>query len=221
MQDDAAYTLSPTELTARLGLIRNDPWEFLKIVRTHDPVDKQNPIKHFPVHLDYLKYFVRCWERYRKIVVPKSRRMKMTWLNLALYTWDTTFHIGRHNAIVSKKEDDSDDLIEKCKFILENLDCSQFSRELIPKYDKTFNLLNFPEIQSKLEGFPSGADQLRQYTFSGILADELAFWEDAEKMYSSAMPTLEGGGRITAVSSPAAGFFKRLVFDELDIANDS
>lgn len=203
----------------RLRLIRQDPWCFLKIVNTLDPADKARPIKPFPVHLDYLKYYTRVWQKYPKVLAPKSRRMKMSWINLALYTWDATFHIGRHDAFVSKKEDDSNDLVDKAKFILDHLDSSPetgLPRDLIPKYEKTFNLLSFPEIHSKIEGFPSGADQLRSYTFSGILADEMAFWDDAEKMYSASVPTLEGGGRFTGISSPAPGFFKRLVFDELE-----
>lgn len=201
---------------SRLKLVISDPWEFLKIVRTHDPVDKVNPIKPFPVQLDYIYYYVRMWQKYPMILVPKSRRMKMTWTNICLYTWDSAFHIGRHNAIVSKKEDDSDDLVGKCEFILKNLDFEKFPKEFVPKFEKTFNSLVFPELDSKIEGYPSGADQLRQYTFSGILADELAFWDDAQKMYSASIPTLEGGGRFTGVSSPAPGFFKKLVYDQLD-----
>lgn len=202
---------------SRLQSIINDPWEFLKVVRTHDPIDKVNPIKAFPVHLEYIYYYVRMWQKYPKILVPKSRRMKMTWTNICLYTWDTAFHVGRHNAIVSKKEDDSDDLVGKCDFVLKNLD---FPKELIPKFEKTFNSLVIPELDSKIEGYPSGADQLRQYTFSGILADELAFWDDAQKMYAASIPTLEGGGRFTGVSSPAPGFFKKLVMDTLDQGED-
>ena len=200
-------------LVERLRHIINDPWEFLKVVRTLDPADKANPIKHFPVHLEYLHYYVRLWQKEPMILVPKSRRMKMSWVNLALYTWDTAFNNGRHNAFVSKKENDSDDLVGKAEFIMKNLD---LPKELLPKFEKTFNCLNFPELDSRIEGFASGADQLRQFTFSGIFADELAFWDNAEQMYSAAVPTLEGGGRFTGVSSPAPGFFKRLVFDELD-----
>lgn len=196
-----------------LERVRDDPWEFLKIVNTLDPLDKKTPIKPFPIHLDYLKFYVRLWQKEPKILVPKSRRMKMTWVNIGLYTWDTVFHKGRHNAFVSKKEDDSDDLVGKAEFILKNLQ----KPVILPEFEKTFNQLAFPEIESKIEGFPSGADQMRQFTFSGIFADELAFWEDAEKMYSGSVPTIEGGGRFTGVSSPAPGFFKRLVMDELDL----
>lgn len=200
----------------KLKAIRQDPWEFLKVVRTLDPSDKINPIKPFPVHIDYLKYYVRIWQKEPKILVPKSRRMKMSWVNLALYTWDAAFHIGRHDAFVSKKEDDSHELVKKAHFLLENIDPMLLPREFIPAYELTYNKLTFKQTNSIIQGFASGADQLRQFTFSGIFADELAFWPDAEQMYAASIPTLEGGGRFTGVSSPAPGFFKRLVFDELD-----
>jgi hypothetical protein len=211
------HAFSDDEWLGRIQAVRDDPWEFLKAVRTLDPADKKNPIKPFPVDLEYLKFYTRIWQKYPKVLVPKSRRMKMSWINIALYTWDTTFRIGRHNAFVSKKEDDSNDLVKKAGFILENLDTSQIPKEFIPKFETTYNKLWFPETASIIQGFASGADQLRQFTLSGILADEMAFWDDAEKMYSASVPTLEGGGRFTGVSSPAPGFFKRLCMDELDL----
>lgn len=201
----------------RIKAIRDDPWEFLKCVNTQDPADKLCPIKPFPVHLEYLHYFVRAWEKYPKILVPKSRRMKMTWVCVALYAWDAAFHVGRHDAFVSKKEDDSNEIVKKAAFILKNVDQRKLPQEFIPKFELTFNKLHFPETHSIIQGFASGADQLRQFTFSGIFADEIAFWDDAEKMYSASIPTLEGGGRFTGVSSPAPGFFKRLVEDQLDL----
>lgn len=200
----------------RFLLIRNDPYEFLKAVRTLDEVDIKNPIKHFPYDLEYLRFYVRAWQKYNRILVPKSRRMKMSWTNIALYLHDCIFNIGRRHAFVSKKEDDAADLVKRAVFIIDNLDHSVVSEKYIPKYIHTFGKLQFPEINSVLEGYPQGADQLRQYTFSGILCDEMAFWEKAEEMYSATIPTLEGGGRFTAISSPAPGFFKRLVLDQLE-----
>lgn len=208
---------SEDEWLRRITAVREDPWQFLQAVFTLDPADKRNPIKRFPVELEYLKYYVRCWQKYPKILVPKSRRMKMSWVNIALFTWDTTFHIGRHNAFVSKKEDDSHDLVKKAHFILGHLDNEQIPKEFIPQNELTYNKLTFPETNSIIQGFASGSDQLRQFTLSGIMADELSFWSDAEKMYSASFPTLEGGGRFVGVSSPAPGFFKRLVFDDLDL----
>lgn len=209
-----------TDFVEELRKIRNDPWYFLSTcVYTLDQTDKKNPVKKFPSEGDkaeYLKLYVRCWQNYPFIAVPKSRRMFMSWVNLSLYLWDSMWHIGRANAFVSKKEEDSDELINKCKFILDNIPEDRIPRQFIPKYEKTYCKLKFPEINSYIQGFPQGQDQLRQFTLSGIFADEMAFWEKAQETYAASIPTLEGGGRMTCVSSPGPGFFKRLVFDQLE-----
>lgn len=204
------------DLLSRYEKVRNDPWEFFKAVRTLDQVDAKNPVKHFPVHLDYIKLVVRVLARERLVALPKTRRMKMSWTCITFYVWDTVFRIGKSQAFVSKKEDDSNELCERADFILKNLDEEIVPRELIPKHDFTYNKIKFVDTNSLIQGFPSGANQLRQFTFSGILADEMAFWDNAQEMYSGAFPTIEGGGRFTALSSVAPGFFKYLVFDKLD-----
>lgn len=204
------------EYLERFKLVRSDPWAFAtKMVRTKDEVDRKNPIKAFPAHLAYQKLYMRLWQKYPKIVVPKSRRMMMSWTNIVLYLWDTMFNVGRQQAFVSKKEDDSHELLERARFILDNLDTDFLPKELIPRWQFKFGELSFPDLQSRILGFPSGADQLRQFTFSGMLFDEAAFWDNAEQAYSASVPTIEGGGRMTLISSPAPGFFKRIVFDEL------
>lgn len=201
----------------KLRIYRTDPWAFCcDCVFTLDQADEINPIKKFPSHFEYLKLYTRIWQKEKLIAVPKSRRMFMSWMNIALYTWDTAFHIGRLNAFVSKKEEDADELVKRSLFILDNIPESALPKCMIPRYDYTYGKLKFPETNSMIQGFPQGANQLRQFTFSGILGDEMAFWDSAQEMYASSFPTLEGGGRFTAVSSPAPGFYKALVFDRLD-----
>lgn len=207
------------DILERYELMRNDPWLFLEAVHTKDEADPKNPIKRFPIDKEYLKLYTRFWAAEKKIAVPKSRRLIMSWTNIALYTWDTLFHAGRSNAFVSKKEEDASDLVEKARFIVDHLDRELIPAELIPRYEHTYNKLKFPEIESQIRGFPQGADQLRQYTFSGLLFDEVAFWEDAENAYSAAIPTVDSplGGRITMISSPGPGFFRRVVLDRIEI----
>lgn len=207
------YTSETLEL---YQLIRSHPWYFAKhLVQTKDEVDRVNPIKPFPADLDYIKTYMELWLRYPKIAVPKSRRMIMSWTNLICYLWDTMFHVGRQNAIVSKKEEDSCELLERCKFMLQKFRTDQIPKDLIPRWEYKYGQLSFPELDSKMIASASGADQLRQYTLSGIMADECAFWDDAEETYSASIPTLEGGGRVTMISSPAPGFFQKIVFDQI------
>ncbi len=213
----SASDSASSDVLKRYRLLAIDPWEFCKqAVFTKDEVDKANSTKAFPSDYKYLHYYVRLWERERLMIVPKSRRMFMSWCNIALYTWDTLFGINRFSVFQSKKEEDSDALVDRAKFILDNIPESVIPRDLIPKYDKTYCSLTFKDTGSEIRGFAQGADQLRQYTASGLLLDEFAFWDKAEETYSAAMPTIEGGGKCTILSSAGPGFMKRLVFDQLD-----
>jgi len=195
---------------------KNDAWAFItECVFTLDQVDKHNPIKRFP-NREYLKLLCKTWQKYPLFAVPKSRRMTVSWTFISLYLWDTIFNKGRFQAFVSKKEDDAHELVQRAKFILDHIDEDKLPRDLIPQYKDKYCTLEFPEINSVIRGFPQGADQLRQFTFSGILGDECAFWEHAQKFYSASFPTIDGGGRMSLVSSPAPGFFKRLCYDRMD-----
>lgn len=206
----------------------SNPWAFLSdCVFTLDQVDADKPIKPFPSYRKYIEFLVKLWMRddSKLIGVPKSRRMTCSWSFIACYTHDTIFNPGKFNALVSKKEDDSADLVGRAEFIFKKIPDWRIPRALLPtlkngRMSKQPPLMEFEEIHSKLQGFPQGADQMRQFTFSGALLDEWAFWEEAQPAYSALKPTLDGGGRLTGISSRARGaFFKKIVYDRLD-AND-
>jgi len=199
---------------------KNNRWAFLtECCYTKDEVNKNDPIKLLP-QKEYLELYVKLWSMAPLLAIPKTRRMTLSWVTIALYVHDAIFFRVRNNAFVSKKEDDANDLILRAKFIIDHIPESCIPKELIPKYNCKFNCLEFPENDSKIRGFPQGADQLRQFTFSGIFGDESAFWDYAEEFYSATFPTIDGGGRMTLVSSPAPGFFKRLCFDAMDVSGD-
>jgi len=205
-----------SDVLANYTRYKEDPWAFLmECVFTRDQVDIKNPVKLLPDR-EYGELFCKVWKKYPVMAVPKTRRMTMSWYTIALYTWDTIFHGGRLNAFVSKKEDDANELVDRAKFIVDHIPADKIPKELVPKYKHKFNSLDFWEIGSSIRGFPQGADQLRQFTFSGIFGDESAFWEYAQEFYSASFPTIDGGGRMTLVSSPAPGFFKKLCFDAMD-----
>ena len=199
-----------------------DPWAFLRdCVFTLDQVSNDSAIKAFPSYLEYIEFLAKLWLREPLLAVPKSRRMICSWTFISLYMHDTIMRSGRFNAFVSKKEDDSGDLISRAEFIYKNIPEWRIPRALLPvlkngKMSKQPPVLEFEDIYSKIQGFPQGSDQMRQFTLSGMLFDEWAFWDDAQASYSAAKPTLDGGGRLTGISSRSPGFFKKIVFDQLE-----
>lgn len=196
-----------------------DPWAFLtECVYTKNQVASGDTVQKFP-DWDYLRLYTRLWQRFPRVAVPKSRRMLMSWTNIPLYLWQALFHPGQFIAFVSKKEDDSAELIQRAEFIYDNIPEDKIPRELLPKKDTRAKppKLMFPEIDSQIQGFPMGANQLRQFTLSGILGDECAFWDEAQAFYRGAKPTLDGGGRMTLISSRHPNcYFQRIVYDRLD-----
>jgi len=205
-----------------IDLIAKSPYEFIRqCVFTRDEVDSSNPVKPAPSDLAYIKVFCHMFMRERLIAVPKSRRMWVTWLVLACFLWDTVFNRVRANFIQSKKEDDADALLDRVEFMLEQIPVAVIPKKILPKWRRKFCHLEFAETGSYIKAIPQGADQLRQYTASGIFMDEFAFWDDAEATYGASVPTIQGGGRIVIVStppdnsSPQGSFFERLVYDRL------
>lgn len=208
--------MSPEQATYNYARYAADPYAFLtECCFTKDQVDKDNPVKLIP-DWKYLKYYVRIWQKYRLLAVPKSRRMTMSWTNIALFLHDAIFNRVRSFAFVSKKEEDAGELVKRAEFIFDHLPGERIPLELLPKKQVKAQVLAFPELDTVIQGYPMSADQLRQFTFSGILGDECAFWPDAEKFYSASYPTVEGGGRMNLISSRCPGFFQKLVYDQLD-----
>jgi hypothetical protein len=225
-EQHAFKALSPVE-QSRVQIMAHakytsDPWAFLRdCVFTLDSVNQEKPIKPFPSHLAYLEFLCRLWQVEKLLAIPKSRRMVCSWGFIAMFTWDTIFHPGRFNAFVSKKEDDSGELVSRAEFIYHKIPDWRIPRGLLPKLEnnkmsKQPPVMNFADIHSKIQGFPQGSDQMRQFTFSGMLFDEWAFWDQAQAAYSGAKPTLDGGGRLVGISSRSPGFFKKVVFDQMD-----
>jgi hypothetical protein len=66
-----------------------------------------------------------------------------------------------------------------------------------------------------LFGVAEGAEQLRQYTATAILADELGTWQWPRAAYTAFKPCVDGGGRLTLLSSAYPGFWAELVRGEV------
>jgi len=205
---------TPTEASVAQTMQRwfHDPWAAVREGRvfTLDQADATNPVKPFP-NKSYLEFVTREWQQHPMLLVPKSRRMMLSWLMCWLHLWLAMFHPGRAVFIVSDKEQKSDELVRRCEFMYSSIPEGTI---LKPTLRAKYCSLEFPGLDSYIMGLPSGAAQLRQYTASALLFDEFAFWNDAMETLGAARPTIDGGGRITIISSAQDGPFKKLCFDE-------
>lgn len=190
-----------------------DPWAMIQdgVVWTLDEVDINNPIKRFPAH-PWLEQIVREWEANKLILIPKSRRMMISWLMNYLHLWLAMWHPGVAAFYVSSNERKSADAIKKMLFIYRHIPESVM---LKPKLKDKQCLLEFPGLDSYIMGIPEGEDQLRQYTATALVFDEFAFWERPMESLAAAKPCITGGGRLTIVSTPGKECFRSLAFDEL------
>ena len=200
---------------------RNDPLFFMSLCITDDPHDQKNPFKRFPVDkLPYIKKFVHAFLKEPRTVILKSRQIMATWSFCILALWSILFQKGTKGAFISKKGEDSRKLIERMKFVYDNL----------PEWKPFVNFVMFPqpkaeclENYSTVYAYPQGADQLRSQTFSWIFSDEAAFQDDQEKTWRSSKPTVDGGGRFIACSTPNGSgnlfyhFFKDPSFNKIEV----
>ena len=139
----------------------------------------------------------------------------LTWIMLALHLHLALFTPRSAIFIQSKKADDSDFLLgdSRMLFIYNNL--PEWLRAYgLPKVERKQFQLKFSN-GSIVRAVSQGADQLRQYTATAVLCDEVAFWDWAEDTWRALKPITQGGGRVTLVSSAAAGFFERVCKGEL------
>lgn len=192
----------------QIELWAKKPWQWIRdCCVTQDEADVSAPVKKFPDKV-YLRYITELWQTTPLLAIPKSRRMMLTWLMLALHLHKALFFPRSAIFIQSKKEDDSDFLLSDKRML--------FIYEHLPKHlpwptvTRKFCSLEFSN-GSYMRGIAQGPDQLRQYTASAILCDEMAFWDKAEQTWGALKPTVQGGGQVTMVSSAGAGFFQRIV----------
>lgn len=198
-------------------LARLDPWIFVtEFCYTLDSHDRVQSVKLFPKR-KFLRELTKLWMTHPLLVVAKSRQMMATWLFVCLYLWEAIMIPGRLIFLQSKREEDAignanaaTGLLGRTRFVLDHLPAG-----LRPEFRATVNKIEFPANHSTIWAIPQGPDILRQHTASGILSDEMAFQYLAEDAYTAAIPTIENGGKFTAVSTANPGFFEKLFNDKL------
>jgi hypothetical protein len=209
-------------------------------VTTVDELDPLTPIKPFPTHvcpeharyaggpeatpcpicsrptapLTYLPALARQWQSATPplLLIPKARRMRLTWLLVACHVWLALERPHSNVFFVSSKEDKSAELIERARGILARLpELGGGAQVVVPRASPPSLRL---ENGALLMGVAEGADQLRQYTATAILADEFGTWQYPRAAFVAMRPCIDGGGRLTLLSSAWPGTWAEMVRGE-------
>ena len=188
-----------------------NPWAMIEdgAIWTLDSTNLVDPIRKFP-NWPWLQYIAGKWMDEPLMAVVKSRRMTVTWLMVFLHLWMAMFREGASVFFVCDKEEKSDIMLDMAEFIYKYIPDDMMLKS---RMKRSYCWLEFPGLNSYIKGVAIGADQLRLFTATAILADEFAFWERARETFMASKPTIEGGGKFTAISSPQVGFFKDVCFD--------
>jgi hypothetical protein len=241
--DHAAVLEDVADLKGQLAAARyrDDVWAWIsECVTTVDELDSRTPIKPFPTRvcircqtyaggiedtcdrcgdptrqLIYLRDLARQWQSAHPslLIVPKARRMRLSWLFVACHTWGALQWPHAKIFFVSSKEEKSGELVERAHGILSRVPPHGGGGRIAGQTASP------PSVRldngASIIGVAEGASQLRQYTSTAVLADEFGHWMQPRETFSAMKPTMDGGGRITIVSSAYPGTFAELVRGEL------
>lgn len=178
-----------------------------------------DPIRPFTI-FPYFRPIIEQWLSEPLMAIEKSRDMMATWLIVACYTWDALYHKGRQHIFQSETAAKTRELVGRSGILFENQ--PKWLKSIMParvsEGPNKAGLLVVPGLQSEIIGFPQGADKVRQYHPSGFFSDEAAFNPEAEATFAAVKPSIQNGGRYTAVSSANPGFFQRICRDRIEQA---
>jgi phage FluMu gp28-like protein len=146
------------------------------------------------------------------LCVEKSRQVMVTWAMVMYILWESKYKKNRLWFVQSKKEEDSASLVYshnpfKARMSFIEAKLPEELRTLDFDNDCSYGEINFRDTGSVVKAIPEGGSQIRSYTASGIFADEAAFQPEFEEAYAAAKPTIDGGGKLIAVSTANPGAY--------------
>lgn len=210
------------KIAKQLLTLRAHPKYFLKYATyTKDGNNIDNPCRKFPYHLEYHQEIADLWYANTKFIIIKSRQMQITWTMLAMHLWlgltgpDREIYFRRQNF------DDAQKLLDDMVYIYNHIPESVWPKEFLPTIHCKEGIVSFPEINTNFYAISSGRDKMRGRTPTAVLLDEYAFQDDDAQVYQTLKPSLQGGARISIVSTPKPLFgiedpyFRKIYEDRL------
>lgn len=195
-----------TEEGASWARCAADPITFMhRHVTIEEPDGKVIPLRLWPFQADT----IRQLHDGKPIVVLKARRLGLSWIVLAYALWLAIFSQGIRILILCKTGDDAAELLDRIRRMRDRLLADPGSRYLftgLPRPAKARDAVTTLDIGDStiraLMGTPAAA---RSETAGMVILDEFAFQRGAGEIWRAILPTIEGGGRLAAISTGNGG----------------
>ena len=185
-----------------------DGWAFTTgFVWTRDEADSDS-VKRFP-DLPYLEALWREIDEHQRVVVAKSRQLRVSWLLAAFCVWFARFHSHKLILWQTQKEEDANAMVclpgsekdsgyaARMQFILRHL-----PPWLKGTWRESEGELSCKDTGSTILALPGGAHQVRGKTASMIVEDEFAFQSEQAGVYQAVAPLIQKATKFIAVSTP-------------------
>lgn len=151
---------------------------------------------------------LRIWSAGQNTISLKARQIGWSTVVCAYALHMAIFEGPAKIIMLSKKQDDARDLVEKCKLMFERL--PEWMRARVHRTNRSVDSMVFSN-DSKIEALPSKKDPARSKSASLMVLDEWAFYDDPENAWASIKPVIDIGGHCVALSTAngAGNFFHR------------
>lgn len=187
---------------------KHDPWFFKqKLIYTIDELDKETSVKRIPAW-PHLPHLTKVIAQHDMILIEKARHVFATWSVLGDILHDALFHDHRRSFVQCMKGEDACEHISmrtarsqrfgrgRIRAMYDHLPPGWFSGAEWYQGEVSF------ENHSVIKALPGGAGQVREYTVSMYFSDEAAYTDEFEDTWTAAKPSVEGGGKLIAVTTP-------------------
>lgn len=157
----------------------------------------------FPADKAYLKDISWILQHCSKVAIPKSRRMFISWLVSLYCQWRARYH--PHNAIFFQSETESKSayIIDKrIKFVEDHMDPAyRKSYEELKTKSGLVGRITYKDTGSYVWAIAQGDSQIRSYTPSILVMDEVEFHSEGPQALAAALATAEKDAQIIIIST--------------------
>lgn len=172
----------------------DNPWDwFVNEVWTIDEATQKK--RKWP-DKPYLKEAMDVLLHENLVVIPKSRRMMISWLFSVLAVYEARYFEGHAIFVQSETEDKAAYITDKrCSFVEDNLDEPLLRRKYKPiRTSKgAIGRITYEDTGSYIWAIPQGGSIIRTYTFSRLYMDESDFQAEGDEALGAALSIAETG----------------------------